>query len=242
MFPVPPLPPPGFRVGARIVRGGLGHLGPRQGSDRCRTRWWCHKRVGVVAERRAGVRVGVGAAGWTSAGAGSWAGAMDACDCDCAALRSEVEFWRVFGLVSGGVLVLIVSVNLFLTARRRLIVMNQMGMQAGALGAEADKPWYANMDDQEGDFSDSISDTSSLFSPPFRADQNMTYKSAAAKVSDTHAYIAPSVSTENFNRFYENYDGLDDFIAHGDAQAHQHQRQHNGESASSQQPSYAAKS
>ena len=127
---------------------------------------------------------------------------FDVGQCDCHALERELAQWRTAALVLIGILALIVGVNLFLTARRRVILMNHIGLHGAGIGglgagAESDKPWYASMaDGDEGDFSDSISDTSSLFSPPFRADQGVVFKSAAADVSHTRSYIAPSVSTE----------------------------------------------
>jgi hypothetical protein len=132
---------------------------------------------------------------------------------ECAEIRYQMVQWRALALVTLAVAALLAVWACGAMVRRRLIAQRRPAPTRSPI-KPLYNPFLGERLDREDDLSDSISDTSSLFSPPFRSQEGVAFKSAAADVSHTQAYLPPSVSTENFNRLvYDTYDSGDDLTA-----------------------------
>jgi hypothetical protein len=146
-------------------------------------------------------------------------GAVD----ECTEIRDQMVQWRALALVTLAVVGLFAVWACGVMVRRRLMAQRRPAPTRSPI-KPLYNPFLGERLDREEDLSDSISDTSSLFSPPFRSQEGVAFKSAAADVSHTQAYLPPSVSTENFNRLvYDTYDSGDDLSA--DPKNHQQQQQ-----------------
>jgi hypothetical protein len=132
---------------------------------------------------------------------------------ECTEIRDQMVQWRALALVTLAVVGLFAVWACGVMVRRRLIAQRRPAPTRSPI-KPLYNPFLGERLDREEDLSDSISDTSSLFSPPFRSQEGVAFKSAAADVSHTQAYLPPSVSTENFNRLvYDTCDSGDDLSA-----------------------------
>mmetsp|Transcript_5270 Transcript_5270/g.8097 ORF Transcript_5270/g.8097 Transcript_5270/m.8097 type:complete len:160 (+) Transcript_5270:134-613(+) len=110
---------------------------------------------------------------------------------ECEELREQLKQWKILAYVMLTVIIIAAGGIVFGLLRRRIIQLNKDTSPERKL-------WYTSMEDEDVDFSDSMSESSSLFSPPFRPNDGVNYKPAAAKVCNTQAYLVPS-SNSQFN-------------------------------------------
>lgn len=123
------------------------------------------------------------------------------------ACEEELERWKHATFVLAGLLGCVLLLGAFALARRMLSSAHQRLKHRG---------WYSTLEEDGlgaaqqqqgqqdgGELSDSLSESSSLFSPPFRANNGVDYPNAAASIADTQAYLPPSVSTERLERLLD---------------------------------------
>ncbi|GBG26119.1 Hypothetical Protein FCC1311_023392 [Hondaea fermentalgiana] len=99
----------------------------------------------------------------------------------------ELRMWRTVALT------LIAIITTFLIFRAFVVLRMFLARRQNP----GDKPLYVALDDGEhAEFSDSMSDSSSLFSPPFRPSVGIAFKTAAANVSQTEIYLQDTASSQ----------------------------------------------
>mmetsp|Transcript_3334 Transcript_3334/g.7474 ORF Transcript_3334/g.7474 Transcript_3334/m.7474 type:complete len:169 (+) Transcript_3334:352-858(+) len=110
-------------------------------------------------------------------------------DLERSSCEKELLEWKIIALGLMGLIVAFVFVRSFMLWH---VYKKQRKNKEDHHG------YAALNDDGEagGEFSDSISESSSLFSPPFRPNEGIDFRRAAANVSHTELYLLTSASTD----------------------------------------------